>query len=324
MSISFTHSVSISSDIRMQRVIRTLGMEGVGVYWMIMEALCRDEGSLALVTLSDLAFAMHVKEDLVRELVLDSGLFEFDENDFWSKELIEDLLQTKEESERKERLKNRASKAASRRWKKEKAISDSAHPVMLDECSSNAQASSKHMLNECSSIRQASQEKEDKESPPLPPLSPPSDSPFSPPYNPPSEKEEREDTPVDAPTVEQKKPVNVISLDSLLLIKVPDGYREAFREFLAFRKQIKKTMTPHAVDLAVKKLNRELCTDDQRQECLRMSILNGWQGVFPEALLKQRDGPKTNPSGFKQRTKTDFDYWGDSPEEARDGVQNGQ
>ena len=87
MTTFFTPSVSISSDIRMRRVIRTLGMEGVGVYWTIMEALCRDEGSLPLATISDLAYAMHVEEELVRELVLNSGLFEFDDDDFWSKEL---------------------------------------------------------------------------------------------------------------------------------------------------------------------------------------------------------------------------------------------
>jgi hypothetical protein len=54
-----------------------------------------------------------------------------------------------------------------------------------------------------------------------------------------------------------------------------------------------------------------------------MSILNGWQGVFPDAVLRKRDGPKQNPSGFKQRTKTGFDYWENSPEEVIDGVQGG-
>lgn len=321
MSTSFTHSVSISSDIRMQRIIRTLGMEGVGVYWTIMEALCRDEGSLALATVSDLAYAMHVKEDLVSELILNSGLFEFDEDVFWSKELSEDLLQTNEVAERKERLKTRAKKAASRRWDKERTISDPANPDMLNACSSNAQASNKHMLNACLSIKQASKEKEEKATPPMSPLPSPPVPLFSPPYNPPSEKEEREGnlgTEGLATVTDQHsdKPSTLISLDSLLLLKVPEGYREAFREFLAFRKQVKKQMTPHAVDLAVAKLDRDLQTDKQRQECLRMSILNGWQGVFPDALLKQRDGPKANPSGFKQRTKTDFDYWGDPPEEA--------
>ena len=85
-----------------------------------------------------------------------------------------------------------------------------------------------------------------------------------------------------------------------------------------------KAMTPNAVDLAVKKLDRELQTDDQRQECLRMSILNGWQGVFPDAVLRKRDGPKSKSDGsFGQRTKTGFDYWGDTPEEALDGLQSG-
>ena len=83
-------------------------------------------------------------------------------------------MQTKEQAERKVRLKTRAKKAASSRWEKEKAISDSTNPDMLNACSSNAQASNKHMLNACLSIEQASKEKEEKETPPMSPLpSPP-------------------------------------------------------------------------------------------------------------------------------------------------------
>jgi hypothetical protein len=320
MPDSFTHNTNTLSNNLMLAVIRKYGMEGIGIYWTLLESLCNGGGKLELSSLDDISFAMHVTLEVVEDMVRTSGLFMMDDLSFWSDSLLTEI---KEKEERGSRFVKRARKAASKRWEELSADSEVGNEnatSMLQASKSDAisilQASDKHATSMQACMLQASKEKEEKETPPMAPLPSPPVPLFSPPYNPPSEKEEREGTPVNAPTVEPKKTANVISLDSLLLLKVPEGYREAFREFLAFRKQVKKQMTPHAVDLAVAKLDRDLQTDKQRQECLRMSILNGWQGVFPEALLKQRDGPKANPSGFKQRTKTDFDYWGDSPEEA--------
>lgn len=63
-------------------------------------------------------------------------------------------------------------------------------------------------------------------------------------------------------------------------------YKETFDSFIAFRKEIKKPMTPKAVLLALKKLS-QLPSDEKRIECIENSIMNGWQGIFPERIAQQ-------------------------------------
>lgn len=60
-----------------------------------------------------------------------------------------------------------------------------------------------------------------------------------------------------------------------------DTLNEALKEFVAYRKKIKKPMTDRALELLISKLNK-LSTDIGVQvEILNQSIMNGWQGVFP-------------------------------------------
>jgi predicted phage replisome organizer len=61
----------------------------------------------------------------------------------------------------------------------------------------------------------------------------------------------------------------------------------AILSFIDFRKGIKKSMTDHAVDLLIKKLNGMTTDVSEQIEILNQSIINGWQGIFP---LKGSDG----------------------------------
>ena len=62
---------------------------------------------------------------------------------------------------------------------------------------------------------------------------------------------------------------------------------KAILAFIEFRKNIKKPMTDHAVDLLIQKLN-SMTTDIREQVAIiNQSIMNGWQGVFP---LKEQTG----------------------------------
>lgn len=84
----------------------------------------------------------------------------------------------------------------------------------------------------------------------------------------------------------------------------------AIKEFVTFRKKLKKPMTNHAVKLMIDKLNK-LSTDiDEQVEILNQSILNGWQGIFP---LKSKEQPSNQKpvygvNGIElDETKTDLD-----------------
>lgn len=57
--------------------------------------------------------------------------------------------------------------------------------------------------------------------------------------------------------------------------------REAVLEFIKMRKLIKKPMTPHALELALKNLNKLSSDEGTQIAILEQSIANSWQGLFP-------------------------------------------
>lgn len=70
-------------------------------------------------------------------------------------------------------------------------------------------------------------------------------------------------------------------------------------EFIAFRKKIKRPLTDHAIDLLTRELNRIAKTDEEKIAVLNQSMLNGWQGVFP--LRKDAaGGSEVNMKGYVQ------------------------
>jgi len=81
---------------------------------------------------------------------------------------------------------------------------------------------------------------------------------------------------------------------------------KAFADYVSMRKQIKKPMTDHAVELAKKKLN-ELSGGDTETaiKILEQSVMNSWQGLFE--LKKDFCAQKVSKfNNFKQR-KYNFD-----------------
>lgn len=78
----------------------------------------------------------------------------------------------------------------------------------------------------------------------------------------------------------------------------------AVKEFITFRKKIKKPMTDHAVKLMLSKLNKFSSDTDEQVEILNQSILNGWQGIYP---LKQEE-KKSGQNGIAiDESKDDLD-----------------
>jgi hypothetical protein len=70
-------------------------------------------------------------------------------------------------------------------------------------------------------------------------------------------------------------------------------------EFIEFRRQIKKEMTDHAIELMLKKLNEYSSGDiETAKKILERSILSGWTGIFP--LKEQSFG-----NVFSDRSRTE-------------------
>ena len=55
------------------------------------------------------------------------------------------------------------------------------------------------------------------------------------------------------------------------------------------RNKIKKSLTPHALNLILKELNKITPNIDEQVLIVQQSIKNGWQGVFPLKEDKKQD-----------------------------------
>ena len=78
----------------------------------------------------------------------------------------------------------------------------------------------------------------------------------------------------------------------------------AVKEFITFRKKIKKPMTDHAVKLMLSKLNKLTSDIDEQVEILNQSILNGWQGIYP---LKHEENKRGQNGIAIDESKDDLD-----------------
>lgn len=77
---------------------------------------------------------------------------------------------------------------------------------------------------------------------------------------------------------------------------------DAMKEYIIFRKQIKKPMTDRAIKLALSKLSSMSNGDTETMiAIIEQSIMNGWQGLFP--LKDESSGKK----GKKQETGQFYD-----------------
>lgn len=64
--------------------------------------------------------------------------------------------------------------------------------------------------------------------------------------------------------------------------------QNAIMEFVALRRKMRKPMTDHAIDLFRKELDKLANTDEEKIAIINQSIMRGWMGVFP---LKDQQKP---------------------------------
>lgn len=83
------------------------------------------------------------------------------------------------------------------------------------------------------------------------------------------------------------------------LIMSDEGLMNAWGEYIAHRKNLKKPLTPYAERLALSRLEKLSGNDPKiAKEILHDSIANGWLGIFPH---KARNGRTQNPNSQVSR-----------------------
>lgn len=127
----FSHDSNAKTDEKILDLRSDLGWEGYGIYWALIETL-RDTANhkFPKKSLPGLSINLSVKREKLEKIIFSFGLFESDEEFFWSDSLLR-RMSIKEEK------KEKAKEAANKRWEKWKQKHNS-------ESDSNAYAMKTH------------------------------------------------------------------------------------------------------------------------------------------------------------------------------------
>ncbi|NCC64747.1 MAG: hypothetical protein EOM15_08840 [Spirochaetia bacterium] len=192
-----------------------------------------------------------------------------------------------------EKRSEKAKKAINARWNKEK------------EDTLNNSGNTQKETDDTTSIRNVYETYEGSNSPsPLPlPLPLPTPIPQPSLKNPPN-------PPAGGNGVEKKQKqgkqfVTEIEAYKLIESRTSGQYASMLKTFLKHRQQIKKPMTLLALEQTLDLLDKKLDSDQERIDCIQLSIANGWTGLIPERV-KQARQPANKPSQF---TLANEDRW---------------
>ena len=109
----FSHDYNSRSDGKLLKLRMKHGMEGVGIYWCIVEMLYEENGFISLSDYERITFELRTNEEIVRSVINDFGLFEINCDKFWSNSAIERLKIRTDKSEQ-------ARSAINKRWEDER------------------------------------------------------------------------------------------------------------------------------------------------------------------------------------------------------------
>jgi len=105
----FSHDYFARNDPKLLNLRRVYGMEGLGIYWCLVEIIYEQEGKINLKDIETIAFELRTECDRIASIINDFDLFIFNENYFTSKSVLERLKERENKS-------NKARESAIKRW----------------------------------------------------------------------------------------------------------------------------------------------------------------------------------------------------------------
>lgn len=145
----FSHDSNARNDTKILNLRASLGAEGYGIYFMILERLRECSDYTSVTDYNAIAFDLRVSSENVKKVVEEFGLFSFSEDGarFYSESFLR-RMEIKDYKKKDISDKRRA--AANKRWEKENKE---------DECKCNASAMQMHSKN----MQNDAKEKQSKE-----------------------------------------------------------------------------------------------------------------------------------------------------------------
>lgn len=139
----FQHDFNARNDRKLVKLAMRHGMEGVGVYWCIVEMMYEESGTIMRSECERIAFELRVQCDLVESVLHDFDLFICDENAFVSASVNRRI-------QAQINVANGAKKAAQTRWEKfrNQQVSESDANAMRTHINRNANKEKKRKEKE--------------------------------------------------------------------------------------------------------------------------------------------------------------------------------
>ena len=107
----FPHDYNARTDPKLQQVMMTHGLHGIGAFWCIVEMMYEQGGRLPTSSIQAIAYNLHTTCELVESIIKDFDLFVIEEDFFSSKAVKTRIVKKEEISEMKRR-------AVMARWEK--------------------------------------------------------------------------------------------------------------------------------------------------------------------------------------------------------------
>ena len=111
----FNHDSSARNDIRIIKLRASLGYEGYGIFWSVLELLFAEENKICTNQYEILAYGLQCDADKLKAVIEDFDLFVIEDGCFYSKRLNNQIDEINNKS-------NIAKENAKKRWNNAKAL----------------------------------------------------------------------------------------------------------------------------------------------------------------------------------------------------------
>ncbi len=133
----FPHEYTAKDDPKCEMVIEVMGMEGYGIFWVLLEVLrAQPDYTYPVANIPIIARKYNADSDIMRRVVFDFGLFTIEnDNIFFSKGLLKRMRPM---DEKRARLSEAGKAGADKRWKSSDESGSDSHPnshLNRDVCS---------------------------------------------------------------------------------------------------------------------------------------------------------------------------------------------
>lgn len=112
-SLFFSHDYNASDDVKILFMRQQLGMEGVGIYWYVIERLAQAGGKLPLKIVPVLSMQMQVPDVKVMAVINQFELFTVEDERFFSQRLLSNITMI---TRIKDKLSDAGKRGAQKRW----------------------------------------------------------------------------------------------------------------------------------------------------------------------------------------------------------------